>query len=172
MKLNELRSLLLAHPGHTVAIALPGGGRVPQHFHVTEVGHVAKKFVDCGGTIRTSDACVLQAWTGRARDDGHRLTGAKLAQILDLARPILPVHDLPVEIEHDEGGVSQYPVDRVAATAGELVLHVAEKHAACLAADKCGVAAGGADTGGCATDDAATPAEAACCGGGKTACCA
>jgi hypothetical protein len=112
---------------------------------------------------------VLQAWTGRAHDDGHRLTGAKLAQILDLARPILPPHDLSVEVEHDEGGVSQFPVKSVAATARELVLHVAEKHAACLAPDKCGAGDNACESD--AGETAATPAESACCGGGKTACC-
>jgi hypothetical protein len=174
MHLHELKSILLAHPGHTLACTLPGGGRVPRHFHVTEVGHVAKKFVDCGGTVRASDTCVLQVWTGRADDDGHRLTGAKLGRILDLARPVLPDGPLPVEIEHDEGGVSQFPIESATAADGELVFRLATKHAACLAPEKCGANASDAVDNGCSTDATTTagaPAGTACCGGGKTACC-
>ena len=56
MNLTELKSLLQAHPEHTLNFALPDGRLIPAHFHVTEVGHIAKKFVDCGGTFR-ADAC-------------------------------------------------------------------------------------------------------------------
>jgi hypothetical protein len=32
---------------------------VPTHYHITEVGKVQKDFIDCGGTVRSSTACVL-----------------------------------------------------------------------------------------------------------------
>jgi hypothetical protein len=52
MKLHELKSLLRAHPTALPRFILPGGDQIPAHFHLTEVGYVAKKFVDCGGTFR------------------------------------------------------------------------------------------------------------------------
>src|SRR5712691_5890617 len=72
MKLNELTALLRAHSDSIPRFILPDGEAIPAHFHVTEVGHVAKKFVDCGGTFRDSEACVLQTYV--AGDFAHRLT--------------------------------------------------------------------------------------------------
>ncbi len=31
---------------------MPNGAYVPPHFHLTEVGTMVKKFIDCGGTVR------------------------------------------------------------------------------------------------------------------------
>jgi|SRR6478609_5134213 len=139
MNLTELKDLLLAHPDLTIAVALPDGTVVPAHFHVTEVGHVAKKFVDCGGTFRASEACVLQAYVGSPRDDGHRLTSARLAKILDLARSILPGADLPVEIEYEAGVVSRFPLVTARAAGAGLTLQLGLTHTACLAKDRCGI---------------------------------
>lgn len=163
MNLNEFKTQLAVHAGRHLTIHLPQGGLVPPHFHVTEVGHVAKKFVDCGGTFRTSETCVLQTWTGRERDDGHRLTAGKLAHILGLAQPILPASDLPVEVEYEDGVVSQFPIAAVVPEAEGLAIYLGMKHTACLAREKCGAD----DKGGC--DD--TEAEVTCCGGEKSSCC-
>jgi hypothetical protein len=162
MKLNELKGHLRAHPNQIVTILLPDGGRVPRHFHVTEVGHVAKKFVDCGGTFRTQEACVLQTWTGQMIDDGHRLQADKLAHILGLAHPILPSDELPVEVEYEDGVVSQFPLTEITANETELTLQLGLKHTDCLARAQCGVSEG---------EDGAIVPEAACCGGGKASCC-
>ena len=65
MNLHELKAAL-AHAASEaeVRIALPDGGEVPAHFHVTEVGHIQKDFIDCGGKRRASRACTLQTWMG------------------------------------------------------------------------------------------------------------
>lgn len=162
MKFHELETRLLAQPELTVTILLPDGGRVPRHFHVTEVGHVAKKFIDCGGTVRASDSCVLQVWTGKATDDGHRLTAGRLAHILGLARAILPTRDVPVEVEYEGGLVSQFPLAEILAEGAELTIFLGLKHTNCLARDRCGVEDGCGDAAG---------AEATCCGVEKTSCC-
>jgi len=154
MKLHELQAQLRAHAGLDITITLPDGGQVPAHFHVTEVGHVAKKFVDCGGTFRASDTCVLQTFTGSPRDDGHRLAAGKLAHILELAKPILPTGELPVEVEFEAGVISQFPLTGVAVEAGRLVLQLGLKHTDCLARDQCGI------DDGCGGDP--KPAEACC----------
>jgi len=89
MNVSELKTLLSRDPGASLRLTLPGGRMVPVDFHVTEVGHSAKKFVDCGGTVRFSEACVLQVW--RTDDDkGHRLNAGKLAAILELSGKVIP----------------------------------------------------------------------------------
>jgi hypothetical protein len=155
MNVTELKSHLLASPDHSVSILLPDGDRVPRHFHVTEVGHVEKKFVDCGGTFRSSETCVLQALVGS--DDHHRLTAGRLAHILDLAKPILPIADLPVEIEYEDGVISQFPLQEIAVEGASLTLHLGLKHTDCLAKDKCGM-----ESGCCAGEESGE--AGACCG--------
>jgi len=81
MNLEKFLALLENHPDESVAIRLPDGTHVPAHFHVTEVGHVQKRFVDCGGTLRSATSCVLQVWV--ANDTEHRLNTTKLSKILD-----------------------------------------------------------------------------------------
>jgi len=138
MKLSEFKSQLGAHPAAPVIISLPDGGIVPRHFHVTEVGHVAKKFVDCGGKFRASESCVLQTWTASDRDDGHRLTAGKLKFILGLADSILPSADIPVEVEYEDGVISQFPVDELVFDGAELNVRLGLKHTDCLARERCG----------------------------------
>jgi len=100
MNLHELETTLSSHPDKAIRIQLPDGRVVPSHYHVTEVGHVRKRFIDCGGTTHEVDACVLQTWV--ATDEDHRVESSKLAAILQLAEGILPDDDLPVEVEYED----------------------------------------------------------------------
>lgn len=140
MNVNELKAGLNARPNLNVALVLPDGRLVPPHYHVTEVGQITKRFIDCGGTIRHSESCVLQTYFGSPRDDGHRLTAGKLAQILELARPVLASGELPVEVEYEDGVISQFPLVEIAEDGGNLGLRLGLKHTDCLAKDKCGIA--------------------------------
>jgi hypothetical protein len=142
MNLKELKTCLQSRPELNLALALPDGRLVPAHFHVTEVGHVAKKFVDCGGTFRASEACVLQTHIGSSRDDGHRLTAGKLAKILDLAKSILPSGELPVEVEYEDGVISQFPLRETRVEGTDLTLQLGFKHTDCLAKSQCGIEEG------------------------------
>jgi hypothetical protein len=108
MNVEQFLSLLEANPDQTLRIVLPDGQTIPVHFHITEVGHVSKNFMDCGGTRRKTESCMLQTWV--FLDLHHRLSSSKLANILRMAGDVLPSLDLPVEIEHEAGVVSQYPV--------------------------------------------------------------
>ena len=146
MTVGELRSALAAAPDARLHVMLPGGEFVPAHFHVTEVGRVRKDFIDCGGTTRSSTACVLQVWVADDRD--HRLTAAKLAGILRLAGPLLGSEELPVEVEYERESVSVFPVAAAEVTPGGVLLHLGSKHTDCLARDRCGVGEAGG-TGCC-----------------------
>src|SRR5882757_9512803 len=102
MKLNELKAALAtAQPDAEVRIALPDGGHVPAHFHVTEVGHIQKDFIDCGGNRRASRTCTLQIWMATEQDDTHRLTVDRLGKILALTSPLFADELLPVEVEYE-----------------------------------------------------------------------
>ena len=150
MKLCELKSLLRAHPAAQPRFTLPNGEQIPAHFHITEVGHVAKKFVDCGGTFREREACVLQTYV--ADDLEHRLAAGRFADILDLGRSILPGDDLEVEVEWDCCVVSQYPIESAHKSGDRLEFQLAAKHTDCLAREKCGC-----------EPEAETASAAACC---------
>lgn len=136
MKLRELKSLLRANPAAQPRFTLPNGEQIPAHFHITEVGHVTKKFVDCGGTFRANEACVLQTYV--ADDFDHRLAAGRFADILDLGQPILPGGDLDVEVEWDCCVISQYPIASAQAGDDRIEFQLGDKHTDCLAKEKCG----------------------------------
>ncbi|MGI9176637.1 MAG: DUF6428 family protein [Pirellulales bacterium] len=137
MMVKEFRHVLAGNPDVKMHWMLPDKSFVPVHYHITEVGRVQKDFIDCGGTIRSTTACVLQVWV--ADDVDHRLETTKLAAIMEVAGPLLQSQDIPVEVEYEEGVLSQYPVAGVEITPSGLLFHLGTKHTACLAPEKCGV---------------------------------
>lgn len=147
MRLSELKQILKTNPDKMVEFVLPNGDTIPAHFHVTEVGHVRRDFIDCGRTTRSTASCLLQTWV--ATDEEHRITSTKLAAILELARRILPSDDLPVEVEYEGQVVSQYPITDGRAGPDTIVFLLGGKHTACLAPDKCGIPMADGTTVGC-----------------------
>ncbi len=157
MKLSQFSALLEAHPDKPFHLVLPGDNVVPASFHITEVGHVTKKFIDCGGKLHSAQSCQIQVWLGG--DTDHRLYAGKMAGVLALAQAkgVLPAgEDLEVEIEYEDAVLSQYPVASFAVTGSAVVLHLTTKHTDCLAKGVCLPAlpmAGGAAAGcGCGPD--------------------
>ena len=145
MTLRDFKTALVQHSDHNLHIILPDGVPIPTDFHITEVGHVRKNFVDCGGTVRSTEAVVLQAWVAR-NDPDHRLTACKLASILELAKTLLPSDQLEVEIEFETGVVSQYPVANVRVEGSGLTFALARKHTDCLDKAACGLESCGCDS--------------------------
>ena len=78
MNLTEFSSVVSANPDKLMRFVLPNEKSIPASYHVTEVGHVKKDFIDCGGTTRSVSVCVLQAWIA-VNDEDHRLNAGKLA---------------------------------------------------------------------------------------------
>ena len=138
MKLPELKNALAQNTAAYLRFLLPNGELTPAHSHVTEVARVDKRFIDCGGTLRTDSLCRLQTWS--ADDVDHRLTASKLLKILNLAESILRTDDLEIDVEHEVGFISQFPLEAVEAKSAEIILRLGVRHTACLAMDKCGVA--------------------------------
>jgi hypothetical protein len=139
MTVDELLAVLSDQADAALHVMLPAGEFLPAHFHVTEVGRVQKDFIDCGGTVRSTAMCVLQLWV--ADDTDHRLAGGKLAKIVQLAASVLKATDLPIEVEYEDGVVSQYPLTAAEVTPSGVLLRLGSKHTACLAPDRCGVTA-------------------------------
>ncbi len=138
MNISTLKTRLLQHPDKPVRFVLPDGDAIPAAFHVTEVGHVVKNFIDCGGTKRSQESCLLQTWVAED-DQAHRLTAGKLAKILALSAAVVPSDELDVEVEYDSGVVAQYTVETAAVQAEELRFSLGNKQTDCLARESCGV---------------------------------
>lgn len=149
MKLHELKQVLQRHPDKALRLQLPAGDAVPVSFHITEAGHVRKKFIDCGGKMHESESCQLQAWVGS--DEDHRIGNGKLLGILTKAASFLPGEDLPVEIEYEDTVISQYPIAGAEVQDDALVLQLTTKHTDCLAKELCGVPAAEEEAGCCAS---------------------
>jgi hypothetical protein len=135
MTVSELESLLHGHPDAVVRFVLPDGGLIPVHAHVTEVGRVDKRFIDCGGTKRSESHCLLQTWV--ANDADHRLNAGKLAGILGKGKELLLDESLPVLVEYEEDLVSQFPLVSAAVEDGVIYLSTALRHTDCLAKELC-----------------------------------
>lgn len=153
MNLTEFTALLVRYGDLPFQLMLPGGGEVPQSFHVTEVGYVKKQFVDCGGRYHQSNTVQLQAWVGD--DAEHRLLAGKLSHIIETVQQRLLPPDtgsFPVEIEYENLELTQFRITGYGVVNGAVVLHLASKHTDCLAKDKCVVPAApgsGSTTAGC-----------------------
>lgn len=153
MNVKSLAAVLQAHPGKLPRFILPGANAIPGHFHVTEVGHVTKNFIDCGGTVRKTESCVLQTWI-HDDDLDHRLTTERLGVILALGAKVLPNDELEVEVEYEGTAISQFPLEEARVSDQYLDLILTTKHTDCLAREKCGI---GEES--CCGE----PAEAGCC---------
>lgn len=162
MTIADFLAELRAHADKPLAFRLPDGGLIEAHFHITEVGHVTRRFIDCGGTRRTLETCLLQTWV---HDDvHHRLTAGKLAAIFAVAGDVLPHQDLPVEIEHEDHIVAQFPVEDAEVLDGVLTFRLGLKHTDCLARGVC-------LPGACAPAPKAAPAApSSCCTPGGSCC--
>lgn len=135
MTLSEFKTLLQNNRDKGFRLLLPDQNTVPISFHITEVAFVQKTFIDCGGTMRETRTCQLQAWVGP--DDDHRIAAGKMADVLNRAAGFLPTEDLDLEIEYESAAISQYPVAAAEVSAEFVTLQLTTKHTACLAPELC-----------------------------------
>lgn len=114
---------------------LDNGQRVPDHFHVTEVGLVTRHFIDCGGTVRKERRVNFQLWV--AHDKDHRLKPQKLLNIINLSeRTLGDLDDLEVEVEYQAETIGRYQLEF-----DGKAFRLMAKRTDCLAKDQCGIPA-------------------------------
>jgi hypothetical protein len=130
MKLSEIKTKLAEL--NSVDFELQNGTKVPDHFHVTEVGVVHKHFIDCGGTIRNEKMANFQLWN--ANDTDHRLKPQKLLNIIELSETKLGLEDLEIEVEYQMETIGKYALEF---NGNSFVLM--PKFTDCLASDSCGI---------------------------------
>jgi len=133
--LQQLVEALNKADGRIVRFELPTTSLLTPHVHVTEVARIDKKFVDCGGTLRTDSSCRLQVY--QADDTEHRITAAKFAQILAKGAGVLGSTNLPVEVEVEAPYLSVFPVIATRLEEKQVVISLGIRHTACLAEDVC-----------------------------------
>lgn len=130
MNLSTLKNILPTL--ENISFQLEDGTLVPSHFHVTEIGLITKKFIDCGGTMRDEQKINFQLWV--AEDFDHRLAASKLLNIIHLAEKQLGLSDLSIEAEYQGQTIETYALDF---DNNRFVLR--KKTTDCLAKDNCGI---------------------------------
>ena|SRR5438874_5193421 len=134
MTLRNLRTALEANPNTLPRFVLPDGDYIPAHAHVTEVGHVVRNFIDCGGLIGREEKAVLQTHVGE--DTDHRFRSDRLAEILGLGNCVIPNADLNVDVEYDCCVVAQYPIAEVKSDGQHLNVILRRGRTQCRARDR------------------------------------
>jgi Family of unknown function (DUF6428) len=134
MKFSDLRDILGQHPSAFPRFILPDGDQIPAHAHLTEVGHVVKNFIDCGGVTGRTESVLLQTHVGQ--DTDHRLRSDRFAKILQLGERVLPHDQLDVEVEYDCCVVAQYPIVEVKPTGENLDVLLGSRRTQCLAQER------------------------------------
>jgi hypothetical protein len=134
MKYEALKSALERYPTTFPRFVLPNGDYVPPHAHVTEVGHVIRNFIDCGGQTGKEEKVVLQTHLGN--DTDHRLRSDRFAKILRLGNQVIPSADLDVDVEYDCCVVAQYPIAEAAPDGEHLNLILQRGRTQCRARER------------------------------------
>jgi hypothetical protein len=134
MTLHDLKNALEANPGRFPRFMLPNGDCIPAHAHVTEVGHVVRSFIDCGGLSGKEEKVVLQTHVGD--DTDHRLRSDRFAKILRLGNSVIPTADLDVDVEYDCCVVAQYPIAEAAPDGDHLNLILQRGRTQCRAHER------------------------------------
>ena len=128
MKLSEFKNILKSKK--SIDFYLENGDIVPTYFHITEVGQVAKKFIDCGGVIRDDRFISMQLW--HANDFDHRLSPQGVLDIIELSERMLNLSDLHVEIEYQSDTIGRYDLFYNGS-----IFVLVNKKTECLDEDKC-----------------------------------
>jgi len=134
MTLRDLQNALKANPLRFLRFVLPDGDYIPAHAHVTEVGHVVRTFIDCGGLTGKEEKVVLQTHVGN--DTDHRLRSDRFAKILRLGNRMIPTANLDVDVEYDCCVVEQYPIAKATPEGDHLNLILRRGRTQCRARER------------------------------------
>lgn len=130
MKLSEFKNTISKIS--KISFQLENGDLIPPHFHITEIGFINKRFIDCGGTIRNEKLINFQLW--HAEDFQHVLKPNKVIEIITIAENSIFSEDLEIEVEYQNSTIGKYGLD----FNGNSFL-LKSKTTNCLAEDQCGI---------------------------------
>ncbi|MGB5395356.1 MAG: DUF6428 family protein [Lutimonas sp.] len=130
MNLSELKQNLKKLD--RIAFQLPDGNFVPRHFHVTEIGQISKRFIDCGGTLRNEEKVSLQLWN--ENDYDHRLHPEKLLHIVELSEKALELKNGEIEVEYQGETIQKFGLEFDGVN-----FILSTKQTDCLAKEKCAI---------------------------------
>jgi len=131
MKLETLQKHL--NSLHELSFVLPNGELVAPHFHLTEVGLITRKYIDCGGTLREDLVVNFQLW--HANDFDHRLSPKKMNNIISMAIEQLNLSgESEIEVEYQGQTIEKYGLSF---ESNNFLLTA--KETTCLAPDACQV---------------------------------
>ena len=134
MTFHDLENALQANPELFPRFVLPDGDYIPAHAHLTEVGHLVRNFIDCGGLTGKEEKVVLQTHVGS--DTDHRLRSDRFAKILQLGSRVIPSTDLDVDVEYDCCVVAQYPIAEITPDGEHLNLILQRGRTQCRARER------------------------------------
>ncbi|WMW77197.1 DUF6428 family protein [Flavobacterium sp. 20NA77.7] len=116
-------------------IQLPNGTFVPPHFHITEMGLLTKKIIDCGNVVREEKVITFQVWF--AGDLEHRLTSEKVHKIIRASEKLFENADFELEVEYqDTQTIGKFGIEFQNG-----IFYLTSKQTTCLAQDHCGIPA-------------------------------
>lgn len=131
MKLSEFKKYLA--DTENFAIQLPNGAFVPEHFHITEMGVINKKYTDCGNTFREENYFTFQLWY--STDTWHRLTAEKVLKIIAGIEKNMNVEDYDILVEYQGAEtIGKFGIDFK-----ENKFLLTSTKTTCLAQDNCGI---------------------------------
>ncbi|MBP6385914.1 MAG: hypothetical protein KA327_04780 [Pseudarcicella sp.] len=130
MKLKEFKTALSKL--QKIDFELENGTAIPAHFHITEIGNINKKYIDCGGTFREDNTINFQLWY--ANDTAHRLSTTKLLEIISMAEEQLNLDNNDIEVEYQHQTIGKYDLVYF-----EEKFILINKQTQCLALDACGI---------------------------------
>jgi len=130
MKLSQFKSHL--DTLSKLEFKLPNGEYVAPHYHITEVGQINKKFIDCGGKYREENKISMQLFI--ADDLDHRLSTKKTRFIVEGCENILGLEDLEVEVEYQGSTIEKYGLEPISDG-----FNMITTETDCLAKDACGI---------------------------------
>lgn len=94
----------------SVNFILPNQSIVAPHFHITEIGELSRRFVDCAGKVRTTNKINFQLWVDH--DTHHRLSVIKLKGIITKAKRVLELGDYPISVEYQGQTIESYGLEK------------------------------------------------------------
>ena len=130
MKLSQIKNILKLK--EDVKFKLINWDIIPEHFHITEIWLVSKKFIDCGWSLRENNTINFQLRTDE--DFDHRLSSSKLLNIIDIYQKTISDQDFEVDIEYQDYTIGIYTLDYI-----NNYFVLMPKITDCLAKDKCGI---------------------------------